>query len=294
MPLNAKIVGLETTPLVHEVDARWTMAFSASLGDTQPCYVDTLRDEGLVAHPLFPICPEWPVMLETRDMLLGDGLTFPESQRGVHANHDMLIHRLVRPEDRLQTQATIISLERRSAGAFVVTKLTTTDQLGDLISISYSGGLYRDVDVDGNIPAPQEPLPAHPGRVPADAIANRRTTIPIAANAAHVYTECARIWNPIHTDAKVAQAAGLPAIILHGSATLALAISQIVEREGKGEPGRVRRLGGSFRGMVLVPSDIELHVYAPYPCDQGTMVRFQVLNLDGRPAIADGMVVLSK
>jgi len=27
-----------------------------------------------------------------------------------------------------------------------------------------------------------------------------------------VYTECARIWNPIHTDAAVAKAAGLPAI----------------------------------------------------------------------------------
>ena len=34
----------------------------------------------------------------------------------------------------------------------------------------------------------------------------------------HVYTECARIWNPIHTDLAVARAAGLPGPILHGTA----------------------------------------------------------------------------
>ena len=45
--------------------------------------------------------------------------------------------------------------------------------------------------------------------------------VPIGAGAAHVYTECARIWNPIHTDTAVTAKAGLPGIILHGTATLA-------------------------------------------------------------------------
>ena len=49
--------------------------------------------------------------------------------------------------------------------------------------------------------------------------------MPVSATAAHVYTEGARIWNPIHTDAAVAARAGLPGIILHGTATLALAVS---------------------------------------------------------------------
>ena len=49
--------------------------------------------------------------------------------------------------------------------------------------------------------------------------------IAVGATAAHVYTECARIWNPIHTDVAYARAAGLPDIILHGTATLALSVS---------------------------------------------------------------------
>ena len=292
MPLNAAAVGLQTAPMIHDVDARWTMAFSAGLGDTQPCYMDTTRDEEVVAHPLFPICPEWPVMLEARDLLMDDGLTLPESRRGVHAGHDMRVHRLVRPGDRLQTHATVVSLESRGAGAFMVTRLDTSDELGDPGSTTYSGALYRGVEIAGKPQDAAAGVPGSPGRIPADGVPARRVRVPIAANAAHVYTECARIWNPIHTDAQVAKEAGLPAIILHGSATLALAVSQIIDYEAGGDPRRVRRLGGSFRGMVLMPSDVEVTVYAPYESPEGTMVRFQVLNADGRPAISDGMVVI--
>ena len=62
-------------------------------------------------------------------------------------------------------------------------------------------------------------------------------TSPSAATAAHVYTECARIWNPIHTDVAYARAAGLPDIILHGTATLALSISKVSRRFVRNEPG---------------------------------------------------------
>ena len=54
--------------------------------------------------------------------------------------------------------------------------------------------------------------------------------IDVSAVAAHVYTECARIFNPIHTDVAVAEASGLPGPILHGTATLAMAVSAVVDR----------------------------------------------------------------
>src|SRR5215831_17990681 len=52
--------------------------------------------------------------------------------------------------------------------------------------------------------------------------------LPVAPTLAHVYSECARIWNAIHTDRAAALAAGLPDIILHGTATLALAVSAVL------------------------------------------------------------------
>ena len=50
--------------MVSEVDARWTMAYAAALGDVMPCYMDTVG--GVIAHPLFPVCIEWPVQVAMR------------------------------------------------------------------------------------------------------------------------------------------------------------------------------------------------------------------------------------
>jgi acyl dehydratase len=71
---------------------------------------------------------------------------------------------------------------------------------------------------------------------------------------AHVYSECARIWNPIHTDVAVARAAGLPGPILHGTATLALAVTRLVERDLAGDCRAVRGVEARFTGMVPLPS----------------------------------------
>ena len=118
---------------------------------------------------------------------------------------------------------------------------------------------------------------------------------PIAATAAHVYTECARIWNPIHTDPAVAHAAGLPGIILHGTATLALGVSRIVEAFADGHPERVRRISGRFGAMVALPSAIETQVLARVPATDGTAheIWFEVRNAEGDPAVRAGCVVVA-
>ena len=41
MPLNTASVGRATDFIEHEVDARWLMAYAASLGDLNPNYMDT-------------------------------------------------------------------------------------------------------------------------------------------------------------------------------------------------------------------------------------------------------------
>ena len=114
------------------------------------------------------------------------------------------------------------------------------------------------------------------------------TQIHVPGGAAHTYTECAHIWNPIHTDKAVALAAGLPDIILHGTATLALAVSEIVNLYADGDPTRVTRLGGRFAAMVLMPSTITLQSH-----QQGKIISYQVLNETGQTAISGGFVCLA-
>jgi acyl dehydratase len=291
MPLSSATVGTSGDPLVHEIDARWMMAYAAGLGDTLPCYLDTLRPEGIVAHPLFPVCCEWPAILGMRGHAGNSLLTADEHLRAVHATHDLVIHRSVRPGDRLTTRATIAGVERRKPGAYQVTRLDTVDATGAPVCTTWQGGLYRGVEVAGpDRPAVDAPTPPAPVDVSTPVRAG--VAVPIPTLAAHVYTECARIWNPIHTDRAVAARAGLPGLILHGTATLALAVSQVLRIEAGNDPERVRRVAGRFGAMVRMPSEIVVRILSRSKTPEGDEVRFEVRNIEGEPAVRDGLVAL--
>jgi hypothetical protein len=110
--------------------------------------------------------------------------------------------------------------------------------------------------------------------------------VDIRPEAAHVYTECARIWNPIHTDAAVARAAGLPAIILHGTATLALAVSRVVARELDGDAASVRRISARFTGFVRLPSALTVRCRGR----AGSAIAFDAVGPDGASVLAEGVL----
>ena len=186
--------------------------------------------------------------------------------------------------ETLTTQATVTGMQAIKPGAALTTRLDTRNADGELVARTWQLGIARGVAINGagrasEAPPPRPSLPSPWGQP-------QRFSIPIAANAAHVYTECARIWNPIHTDRRVALAAGLPDIILHGTATLALAVSKLVDEFLGGEPGRVRRIGGHFRAMVLMPSNIVLEVLG----QSADTLFFQVLTANAEPAVSQGFL----
>jgi acyl dehydratase len=292
MALNSALVGTSGESHAAEIDARWTMAYAAALGDAVPCYMDTASPGGIVAHPLFPVCFEWPLMVAMRAAFDWSGLTLDEARRGVHASHDLIIHRQIRPPAHVQTRATVAGIERRKPGAYQLTRLETLDATGVPVCTSWYGSIYRDVAVAGpDRVGEAAPAPAVPPEMGCQPISE--VPIPVAAGLAHVYSECARIFNPIHTDAAVAQQAGLPAIILHGTATLALAVSKIVAAETGGDPKRVSRIAGRFGAMVMIPSQVTLRICAREPAHEGERIFFEVLNDQSRPAIRDGLIVLT-
>ena len=250
------------------------MAYSAALGETDPRYFDTAAPGGVLAHPLFPVCYEWPVSGPIRRI--------PELRehfpRLVHAEHDLRIHRPVRQGDRLDTTVGIVSVQPRKPGAFVVFRFETRDAARAPVTTTDFGVLYRGVGVEGAGSGPSIELPAPGGRL------ENLGTIEIAANAAHVYTECARIWNPIHTDIAHARAAGLPGIILHGTATLALSISRALS---KADPRRVRRVRCRFSGMVLMPSTLTVLAN-----QEKNEIHFETRKSDGELVVSRGTIEL--
>jgi hydroxyacyl-ACP dehydratase HTD2-like protein with hotdog domain len=261
LKIPADIVGREIAPDEQRIDARWLMAYSAGLGETQ------------FPHPLFPVCYEWPATRRLRERA---GLA-PLDARLVHAQHDLTIHRPP-TEEKVAVTGKVVAVAQRRPGVLVVFRFTAHGEKRDLVSTTDFSALYRDVMLEGgdrSIAKVDDP-PKH-----AQAL-KRIGDIPVAAPAAHVYTECARIWNPIHTDRAYARAAGLPDIILHGTATLALSVSRVLATL-RIDP--VRRVRCRFAGMVLMPSTLTVHASR-----EGDAIAFETRGADGSAVIERGWI----
>jgi len=286
--LHAAMVGAAVGPIAHEIDARWLMAYAAALGETDSRYFDTLSSEGPLAHPVFPVCYEWPAAVALRDKTIAADLQ-PQS---VHATHHLTIHRPPRAGDTLHTTARVLELAPRRSGTLVVSRFETVDAHGEPVSTTDYGSVYRDVGLAGTPrgqrqPAAPEPAGAGASRAPVPAGSGAvewQESLDVPASAAWVYTECARIWNPIHTDVAVARRAGLRAPILHGTATLALAVSRVLARDLAGAAGRVKEIRARFTGMVPMPSTFIVRGRGR----AASRIAFDAVGIDGAPILSQG------
>jgi len=284
MPLKPSIVGFESPVFHYDIDARWLMAYAAGIADPAPCFRDSTRP--LAMHPVFPVCIEWDAVLAVLAATRVHGLSADECARSVHAEHDLHIFRPFTPGMRVSAQARVVGVEQRRPGAFLTMQIDTLNAAGELCCRTWQGNLFREVFLEG-AGDHRAQAPVWPGQWDTDQ-SPLAVPIAIAEQAAHVYTECSRIWNPIHTDRAYAQAAGLPEIILHGTATLAYAVSGLMAQQALERPARVRRLGGRFSGMVWLPDALRLESAPP---SQGVST-FRVLNVGGRETISRGFCCL--
>jgi acyl dehydratase len=277
---SPRLAGAKAGPTAVSVEARWLMAYAAALGETDPRYYDTTATAGPAVHPLFSVCYEWPLALTLRAKTMDESI----ARRGVHAFHNLVVHRPPRAGEGLRASARVVSVQRVRAGTLVVIRFSTTDRTGIAVTTTDHGSIYRGVELKGDEIAPSATASASAAtRASGTAW---QASIAVSQQLPHVYSECARIYNPIHTDLAVARAAGLPAIILHGTATLALAVSRVVAHDLAGDPSRVRGVAGRFTGMVTVPS--QLTVRGETLAD-GT-VGFDVVDADGGTVLSEGRV----
>jgi hypothetical protein len=283
MPLRQTAVGHQFDPRTIRPDARWCMAYAAGVPDERSELYAT--DGDLLVHPMFPVAPEWELITANRS--LPEGLTLDEARRGIHVGHDLVLHRPVRAAEELTVAAHIIAVGRRSAGATQETMFVATSASGEVVWRTRFSSLFLGVDLEGEPASAEVGWPTLRPTTAESAPAATRTSR-IGLLDAHVYSECARIWNPIHTDIVAARAAGLTAPILHGTATMARAVSLITELAGV-PLGDVRRVAGRFGAMVALGTVIEVRLLA----FDDQFLSFDVLAEGGRLAITDGVLGLT-
>ena len=286
MPFPSDRVGTRLKAFEVELTTRKILAYAAGLGASEAAFLDDAQATGLNALPFLCVSPEWPVLLSLRH-LLGDDLLPEEARRGVHAIQDSTFHRPMRPGDRLTTEGQLVAATRIRSGVLTVCKLITrANDDPSPVTTTWTSSIYRDVDLTGDAMSLEETPAAAGLEPPGPDAATDQLRIP--REMPHVYSECADIWNPIHTERREALAAGLPDIILHGTATWALAGLTILRRYASNDVSALKRMTGRFSGMVIPGDDILVR----HERDPSGRVRFEVRNLSGALAISQGTVWL--
>ncbi|NQV22410.1 MAG: MaoC family dehydratase N-terminal domain-containing protein [Rhodospirillales bacterium] len=290
MPFLARNIGQEVASASKSVTARDVLAYAAGIGEASDRYLDDARAGGIYAVPFYNVSLEWQLVVANRQSP-DTGLTPEEVRSNVHAKQDTVFHRPIRPGDHTLTRGRWVEARTVNAGSLSVMELTTTrEPSGEPLATTWSTGIYRGTALDGDpvsLGGPP-PLPINPASAFPDGATEVDVFIP--RHMPHSYSECADIWNPVHTEREVALAAGLPDIILHGTATWALAGKEILHAYVDGDGAALKRFCGRFVGMVIPGTTITIrHVRDP---EVAGVVRYEVLTQDGARAIDQGVAVL--
>jgi acyl dehydratase len=266
------------------------MNFAAALGDNNPHYFDDTRPEGIVAHPMLAVALTWPLSAALEDEWGDGGIPWEARLRQVHYNESIVWHRPLGPDGHLEITGELRALLPHPAGTLAVICYEARDRAGCPVFTEHITGLLRGVEVTGNGPVAED-LPVVLA-APSELVGAWEVPIPIDPLAAHLYDAGSQISFPIHTSLAFAQQMGLPGTIYHGTATLGLAIREVINREGGAEPRRLAEVHCGFRGMVLPGSTVILTVHGVRVEAAVSTVYFEVYTATGERAIRDGRLVL--
>ena len=277
-------VGTTTIAKTTLLDSRTTMAYASGINDVNPRYFNDLQEHGLMVHPCIAFSLQWSSRFRPDQKIDPRVAAF-----GVHASTDLRIHRPFRAGEAITTQGRLIQKKQLPPGVYNVEKYRMVASNGELVAELYYNGITRGATLEGKDVVLEEEL---------DSPAVREfgtkplwtKEFPVRLHAGQQYTECANIYNPIHTEPSVAKAAGLPDIILHGSATKAIGLMAIVDECLDGDADRVTRLIGQLRGMVLMDTKVVVESWAEDIVGDEMRIAFRVLNEAGEPAVNNGVI----
>jgi acyl dehydratase len=277
-------VGLLSIARTTLLDSRTTMAYAAAINDDNPAYFDDLRPGGLSVHPCIAFSLQWASRFRPDQKP-----NLRAAAYGVHASTDLRIHRPFKAGEAITTQGQMVQKRQLRPGVYNVDRYRMTASDGSLVAELDYNGIIRGATLAGpDASVAEEPTQPPFGAVSGEAI--WQTDVVIGLHAGQQYTECANIYNPIHTEPSVAKAAGLPEIILHGSATKAMALTAVINQCFDADASRITRLCGQLRGMVLMNTTITVEGLAEEVVDGEKRVLFRALNDQGQPAISNGIV----
>jgi acyl dehydratase len=251
-------------------------------------YAEATQDEhiryygdGAIAPPMFHV----RLMRDLLFAIMEDPALDLDMLRLVHAEHDARFLHPVRVGDVMHLRGSLTHVEQKSRGLLVEGKLLgfVDNQLAVQVRTSFyirdqvkapvgTGKRARPVSVEGSGP------PSHV------------RTWKVAMDQSNKYAVASLDRNPIHLDAEVARAGGLPDVILHGLCTMAITGRTILDAVGNSDPLRLRRLALRWAQPVFNGTALSTRIWASEVDDRGArMVKFDVVDASGAQVVKLGV-----
>lgn len=289
MKLDSRFAGTPLKEYHTRIPWRATTNYAAAVADDNPLYFDDRKERPLVAPPTFPVAVTWPILSRLQDFIEAKDFPWGVLWTMVHYTEHLVVHRLVRPEDELTISGKVAAILPHKAGTHAVMMLFARDKSGTPVFTEYIGAMLRGIECDGE--KGREELPRVPETQAFDTL-GWTSGVSIDLLLPYVYDGCSNIEFPIHTSPRFAQGVGLPGIILQGTATLAVAIREIVNREAEGNPELISEIACTFTGMVKPGTHIEIRCLENRQQSGHRDLFFEVENADHQKAIRSGYVKL--
>ncbi|MBU1712838.1 MAG: MaoC family dehydratase N-terminal domain-containing protein [Proteobacteria bacterium] len=290
MEIGSHLVGSGLKEYRKEVSWREIMNYAAAVGDNNPRYFDDERVDGIIAHPMFCVAVTWPVTEKLEEFIESRLLPAEISATKVHYTEHIEFHRPVKPGDLLTVKGKVAAVLPHRAGTHIVIRYDVFDQREIPVFTEHIGAMLRGVNCPDE-GMQSETLPS----VPACSTQDRpvwEAKITIDPMRSFIYDGCTNIFFPIHTSRQFAKMVGLPGIILQGTATLAYAVKELINREASENPGCLKSLSCRFTGMVIPGTEIRIQLIEKLDRDNGKELHFTVTNSEGRRAISNGYVLM--
>lgn len=226
-------------------------------------YAVATRDPnpGAVAGDVVPtlaiVTQIWDAQLAAFSKLIPDDAR-ASMTGGVHGEHDVVIHRPIRPGEELSTFVEPWGSRRGGRHNLVTMRYRTYDAHKMLIAEQW----WTTVLLNATGEPTGDAAPTHDfaddarDRLIGEAHLATDTDMP------RQYAEVSGDWSPHHFDEAAAQLSGFARPFLHGLCTTALCAQQVVALVADGDHNRVRRVAVRFASPTFVGDDVALRVFS--------------------------------
>jgi acyl dehydratase len=274
IPLGEKI-----GPFSNYCDPDEIAAFALAINDPNPAY-----QAGTAVPPTYAVVPVFDVF---RAAYRVPPEAMEGGRGGGHGEHELFIHKPLRPGMTLHTTADLYSVVTSKAGLNVFVRLLSADDDGDPVLEQYWSSISLG-EVTGGDQGP--PMPNHTFPEEARSALVGQLTVSTTRDQTFRYAGASGDRAIIHVSDVAAKNTGQRGKFLQGALSLGLASRALVQFAAGGDPSRIRRLAVRFAGYTFPQQDIEIFVYDAGPTEEGRHAyAFEAVS-EGRTTLKHGRI----